>query len=102
MTSGERDEREATSQSSAVIRMRDSGLRWRRSPPDLPESDFMWRINPTVKIFTSVIFDELDHVTPLVLTEAASDDVPPGEVVQRCEAVLAHRVDVVLRDGCGL
>ena len=32
-----------------------------------------------------------------MLAEAASDDVTPGEQVQRGEAVLAHRVDVILK-----
>ena len=36
----------------------------------------------------------------MLLTEPAACDLPPGEMVQRRETVLAHSVDVVLRDGC--
>ena len=36
-----------------------------------------------------------------MLTESASCDVTPGEVVQRGEAILTHRVDVILKDSIG-
>ena len=98
MTSEDSGESEAGSQSSAVIRIRDSGLRWRSSPPDLPRA-----IEPVIvehstwtDVTTSVVFDELDHVASLELTEAGLRCVSPRDVIQCREAVLAHRVDVVL------
>ena len=45
---------------------------------------------------TSIVFDELDHVASLELTEAGLRCVSPRDVIQCSEAVLAHRVDVVL------
>ena len=105
VTSEDSGESEAGSQSSALIRIRDSGLRWRSSPPDLPRACHA-EYSTWTEVTTSVVSDELDHVASLELTEAglaslelteaSLRSLSPRDVIQRSEAVLAHRVDVVL------
>ena len=95
VTSEDSGESEAGSQSSAVIGIRDSGLRWRSSPPDLPRACHA-EYSTWTEVTTSVVSDELDHVASLKLTEAGLRCVSPRDVIQRREPVLAHRVDVVL------